>query len=424
MRFRFVHAADLHLDTPFQGIRRIHPDLATTLQNASLQAFDNLIDVTIEKQADFLLLAGDIYDGASRDLRAQFRFQAGLQRLHEHNIPAFVIHGNHDPLNGKKGWPAIRDWTPNVTIFESDKVQNFSVEKEGHPIATIYGISYAQREMRDNLAQRYQRADSPGLHIGLLHCTVNANATNDHEPYAPCTEEDLCSRGMGYWALGHIHKRRAWQRDNTWIAYSGNTQGRHTKASEMGAKGALVVECEDEHILHEPTFVPIDTVRFIKTDVDVSTCTDISHIRDRLLEQGDALRQREDNRSLLIQATLTGRTRLTRDLRNPDTFGKIINELNSEATTGGTFMWWDRLHNETRPPIEHSSLRERSDFKGELARLVDNLKSNPTQLQAFMEKHLTPTSPPTIRALFDDTTYISALLDSAEVTALDFLEDD
>ena len=126
MRFNFVHAADLHLDTPFEGLGRVRPDLAARLRDASLEAFDTLIDLTLGRGAEFLLLAGDVYDGADRGLRAQLRFLRGLKRLATDGVKVFVVHGNHDPLDG---WSAIREWPPNVTVFGADGVH----EIEAHP---------------------------------------------------------------------------------------------------------------------------------------------------------------------------------------------------------------------------------------------------------------------------------------------------
>lgn len=108
--FRFVHAADLHLDTPFEGIGRVAPQIAEALRDASLNAWDALVRLTIDRDAAFLLLAGDIYDGAERGVRAQLRFVRGLERLAEHRIQTFIVHGNHDPLDG---WSAIRKWPPS-----------------------------------------------------------------------------------------------------------------------------------------------------------------------------------------------------------------------------------------------------------------------------------------------------------------------
>ena len=114
--FSFVHAADLHLDTPFKGIGSTAPQVAEQLREASLAAFDSLVDLCLERRAAFLVVAGDIYDGPERGLRAQLRFRDGLARLSAAGISSFVVHGNHDPV--ETGWSALNDtWPERVTIF-------------------------------------------------------------------------------------------------------------------------------------------------------------------------------------------------------------------------------------------------------------------------------------------------------------------
>jgi len=132
MTFRFVHAADLHLDTPFKGLTATDDLVAEALRDASLDAFDNLVQLAIGCKAAFVLLAGDIYDGESRGVRAQLRFLRGLENLSSANIKVFVVHGNHDPLGG---WSAIRQWPAGVTIFGHSDVECHSVQRDGQTLA-------------------------------------------------------------------------------------------------------------------------------------------------------------------------------------------------------------------------------------------------------------------------------------------------
>ena len=126
--FSFIHTADLHLDSPFKGISEVNEEISLELTEATFKAFNKIIDLCIEKQVDFLLIAGDIYDGADRSLRAQLRFRDGLKRLSDTGITAYIVHGNHDPLNG---WSANLDWPKNVHIFKGKSVEKVSVEKDG-----------------------------------------------------------------------------------------------------------------------------------------------------------------------------------------------------------------------------------------------------------------------------------------------------
>src|SRR5438270_6455808 len=161
LKFRFVHAADLHLDTPFASIGRVAPEIADRLRDASLEAFDALVRMAIEREAAFAVFAGDIYDSADRGVRAQLRFLRGVERLGERGIPVFVAHGNHDPLDG---WSAVRRAPDNLVVFGGDAVETHTVARSGATLAQVYGISYARRDVTENLALRFERRDAPGLH--------------------------------------------------------------------------------------------------------------------------------------------------------------------------------------------------------------------------------------------------------------------
>src|SRR6476646_5865043 len=122
--FRFIHAADLHLDTPFATIGRVEPEIADRLRDASLEAFDGLVSLALDRQASFVVIAGDIYDCADRGVRAQLRFLRGVERLGDRGIPVFVAHGNHDPLDG---WSAVRRVPDNLVVFGGEAVETHTV---------------------------------------------------------------------------------------------------------------------------------------------------------------------------------------------------------------------------------------------------------------------------------------------------------
>jgi DNA repair exonuclease SbcCD nuclease subunit len=139
-RFSFVHASDLHLDSPFAGVTATAPEVAERLRTATFDAFDNIVRLCIERRVDFLLVAGDVYDGADRSLRAQLRFRDGLLRLAEQGIRAFVAHGNHDAL---EGWSSAIEWPEGVRVF-GEELASVPVERDGAPIALVSGISYPE----------------------------------------------------------------------------------------------------------------------------------------------------------------------------------------------------------------------------------------------------------------------------------------
>ena len=177
---RFVHAADLHLDSPFTGLKAAAPDnVANALYDATFTAYENIIDLCIDERVDALLVAGDVYDSADRSLRAQLKFVEGLKRLDEAGIRSFVCHGNHDPLDG---WEAKLDYPPGCKRFGA-MFEAAPVFEDDPQRAVVHGISYPTRDVYDNLALRVGRVDPNTFSIGLMHANVDGNA--DHAAVRP-----------------------------------------------------------------------------------------------------------------------------------------------------------------------------------------------------------------------------------------------
>ena len=385
-QFRFVHAADLHLDTPFTGIARVAPELAERLRDASLEAFDNLVELTIDRGASFLIISGDIYDGPERGLRAQLRFLRGLERLAEHQVAVFVIHGNHDPLDG---WSAIRNWPWNVTVFPGDQVQALAVQSNGDRLATIYGISYASNETSENLAVRFVREDAPGIHVAILHCHVLGSEGIPSEaaaPYSPCSVADLQSIGMDYWALGHIHQRQNLA-ESPWIVYPGNLQGRSFKSSERGAKGAVLVEASTEGI-DNIEFLPLDRIRCKELVIDIGAIADIPSLERAIIQRGQSLQEENENRDLLLQITLTGRGGLHDELHRPGNpiLGDLLDAVRDEVSERRPFLWFDRITDNSAGVIDRAAIAQRSDFSGDLARMADEMAADPARIRAITDE--------------------------------------
>ena len=232
--FRFLHCSDLHIDSPFKGLSLVQPSLAEKLRNSTHQSFQNIVKLALQEKVEAVLIAGDIYDGSDRSLQAQLKFRRELQKLSDVGIDTFIVHGNHDPLDG---WAASLEWPERVHVFSSTQVECHPVKKNGVVKANIYGISYSQRDVRENLAQKFDSNNSEGFAIGLLH--ANAGSQAGHANYAPCSLYDLVSRKMDYWALGHIHRFQILRESNPAVVYSGNTQARHMR--ETGDKGCCLV---------------------------------------------------------------------------------------------------------------------------------------------------------------------------------------
>ena len=391
-RFCFVHASDLHLDTPFEGFAQVPSELRDALRDASLEAFDALIDLTIERDAAFLVVAGDVYDGAERGVRAQIRFRDGLARLAERGIPSFVVHGNHDPVG--EGWCAIGSWPDGVTVFgaEGGEPQTVPVERDGAPIAQVQGVSFARRDEPENLARRFRRAPGPGLQVGVLHC--NVEGAGGHANYAPCTRADLAAVGLDYWALGHVHTRTVLLRDDgadgsgagadgCWAVYCGNLQGRSARPAEAGPKGAVVVDVEGTRVRRvEP--VALDRVRFAHLEASVEGCSDLAELVTRLEEEAERARARAEGRALVVRARIVGRSPLRGELGRDGALDGLCAALRDVASGLRPLLWWDRIDDASRFELDREALRKVGDFRSALIEESNRLAEAPEALSALL----------------------------------------
>ncbi len=353
--FRFVHAADLHIDSPFKGLLKYESRIAQRLKDATYEAYNRLIDLCISQDAAFVVIAGDVYDGADRSVQAQMRFRDGLTRLQEHGIHAFVVHGNHDPLDGRLS----RIPMPESAHVYGPETAWATVKVDGTAIAQIQGVSYPTREVHDNLALRFTPPPQNLFSIGLLHC--NVGGITEHDNYAPCTVNDLSGTGIDYWALGHVHTRQTIRQSDPVIAYPGNLQGRHP--NESGAKGALVVDV-DEAGRVSSRFAPLDVVRWESLPVAIDDLSDL----DALLEATHACieteRIRADGRDLVCRISFTGRGPLHQDLAAENALDDLAGELRSGYSSSTPFIWVERVSDQTAPQLDLDALTARDDFVG------------------------------------------------------------
>jgi exonuclease SbcD len=371
--FCFVHAADLHLDTPFRGIGETAPHVGDALREASLGALDNLVELCLGRGAAFLVVAGDVYDGIERGIRAQLRFHDGIRRLSEAGVWTFVVHGNHDPIEA--GWSAIQSWPERVRVFGSDELGVAVVGDPAAPLAVVQGISYWRRDVTENLARRFSRRPLGGFQVGVLHCNVSG-AAEGHDDYSPCSLDDLRRSGLDYWALGHIHTRMVLSGrphgEEPWIVYPGNLQARSAKAAERGAKGAIVVDVVDNKVAGTE-FVACDLVRYASVDIDVTHLGSLEDVRDACAETARDELEAAGGRSILLRGRLFGRGASHEQLRRPEARDELLVALRADAGSSAPFFWWDRLEDKTGSMLDLEQMANESDFTADLIDLAGQL---------------------------------------------------
>jgi len=248
--FQFIHAADIHLDSPLRGLMRFEGAPVERIQSATREAFRNLVQLAIDERVAFVLIAGDLWDCDWPDSAPGLFFIQQAARLGKVGIPIYVIKGNHDAES--KLTSAIRHWPENVRFFSHKKPQTIMLAKWN---VAVHGQSYAQQQVTENLSAAYPPPVNGAFNIGLLHTCLDDGGTD----YAPVCIEKLVAHGYDYWALGHSHQRQDLSRDGVHIEFPGNPQGRSIR--EMGPKGCSLVTVGDDNSVSSE-FEPLDTVRW------------------------------------------------------------------------------------------------------------------------------------------------------------------
>lgn len=295
--FQFIHAADLHLDSPLRGLAR-RGERAGSFVEASRRALENLVGEAIDRKVAFVVIAGDIYDGDWRDYATGQFFVREMGRLARAGVRVFILRGNHDAES-----VVTRSLVApsNVHSFSVRHAETIRIEEL---CVALHGRGFAHRHVADNVALTYPPAVPGWFNIGVLHTSLTGR--DGHDVYAPCSIEDLERTGYDYWALGHVHRREI-VAEKPAIVFPGNLQGRH--ARETGAKGATLVRVVEGRIENIEALV-LDAARFDHVKVDLSDVADISAMIRKARDAVAAAHHAADGRPLALRMTFSGATAL------------------------------------------------------------------------------------------------------------------
>ncbi len=428
--FRFLHTGDLHLDSPVEGLSaEAPPEVLTVLRGATTEAWRRVVAEAITHAVDFVVIAGDVFEVSSPTLLGQTRFRDGLADLADAGIPSFVVHGNHDPLDGRSWTPSL-DFPAAVHRFGTQAGESAPVLREGREIARIHGRSYPSTAVSDNFAADMHADPASPFSVGLLH--TNVGDRPGHANYAPCSVDDLRSSGMDYWALGHIHQPGQVLTDPP-AYYCGIPQGRDP--GELGARGCWLVDVDAGRRVTS-RFVATDIVRWHPIELSISELADdetlIRSSRSRISEAAEA----SDGRSLVIRLRLVGRGALHGTVARPGYLDHLRLILNEELAGGSPFTWLESVRDGTRPEIDLDVRRDIPDFVGDFLRTVAAARRSArstdpdehARWQELLRSSIAPLfeeSPRGRRYLHgagpDDAALVGAVLDEAEALGIDLL---
>lgn len=377
MSYKFVHAADVHLDSPLYNLRKYDGAPVDPLVGATRKALDNLVDVCISEKAKFLLISGDLYDGNWKDARTGLYFARQMGLLNQAGIRVFVIRGNHDAENAIT---SSLPWPENVKVFASGAPETEYIDDLG---TAIHGQSFEGPAISCNLASNYPKPTPKCLNIGLLHTCAGRGG---HSNYAPCTQDELLNSGYNYWALGHVHNREAIAAGKHWLVFPGNTQGRHIR--ETGAKGCYVVSVDDLEI-KSVDFQPLDVFRWVHCIVDATQATSLEDICNTARAVLDTETKATGGDYFAVRFTITGASEAHYFLQShSEETDTALRARASEAYPNS--IWVENVNIRTSPPstplISSPAAREVLQVADELSELTPWLQNVRAELADFLNK--------------------------------------
>jgi DNA repair exonuclease SbcCD nuclease subunit len=364
---KFVHAADLHIDSPLRGLDKYEGAPAARIRAATRRALENLVALCIDERAAFLLLAGDVFDGSWKDFSTGLFFAAQMTKLREANVPVVIVRGNHDAASSITKSLRLPD---NVRELSSKKPETLELPDAG---ACVHGQSFAQKATTDDLAARYPDAVRGAFNIGLLHTCLDGR--EGHDRYAPTTLDTMRAKGYDYWALGHVHAREVLSTE-PWVVFPGNLQGRHAK--ETGSKGASLVTVEGGSV-KSVEHRALDVVRWEHLVIDATDAGDALEIVDRVRESLVKQAETCPERLLAARVSIGGTTRANGAVRNDlEQFEAQLRVAANDAL--GESAWLEKVLVHTRSTFDLAKVREEAGAVGHLARRLAAIKDDPAEL--------------------------------------------
>lgn len=359
MRFTFLHAADLHLGSPFKGLRLRDEALAARLAAASRDAFTDLIDRALEEKIAFAIFAGDIFDGDWRDAAIALFFNRQIARLAKEGVPIFLLKGNHD---------ADSKITKSITL--PDLAKQFPTGHAGsfelnNLRVVLHGRGFSKPSESENLAIAFPPAKEGWFNIGVLHSSLDGRP--GHASYAPCSVDDLRAKNYSYWALGHVHAHEVVAQD-PWIVFPGNLQGRNIR--ETGAKGAVLVDVEDGEVAGLRRLV-VDRARFADITLDAAAHHDIASLLRAVEAAAGAEAGRAEGRLLALRIRIAGASPLHAQLAADPP--RWRDEIEAAAQRAHEDIVLERFLPETEAPPAAPRLDSDFDF----AALLDEALADP-----------------------------------------------
>jgi DNA repair protein SbcD/Mre11 len=260
--FKFIHAADFHLDQPMRGISEIPSHMIETLANAPYSAAQKVFDLAISERVDFVILSGDLFDSELSHARAAAFMLNQFQRLFEKAITVYWAGGESDHPDR---WPGAIELPENVIVFSSAMVEQIDHRRDGLRIARIIGSGY---DPRRTSAEHFAAADNDTFNIAVAHGELEADTMIDTR--------------IRYWALGGRHKVHRIEKSDTMISYPGSPQGRSPK--ESGPHGFNLCRVDSTGKLRVQS-IDADRIRWMTQKLTINEQVKLNELKNELGER-------------------------------------------------------------------------------------------------------------------------------------------
>ncbi|MBI4595192.1 MAG: DNA repair exonuclease [Candidatus Tectomicrobia bacterium] len=372
---KFIHAADIHLDSPLVGLQRYEGAPIEEIRGATRRALENLVELAITESVDFILISGDLYDGDWKDYNTGLFFAAQMGKLRENGIKVFIISGNHDAVSQITKFLRFPENVKQLSVHKTESLilDDLSV--------VIHGRGFHSRTITENMVKDYPPPIPHLFNIGMLH--TSAEGREGHEIYAPCSLQDLLSKNYDYWALGHVHKYEVLHKE-PWVLFPGNIQGRHSR--ETGAKGCLLVTVEDGKVFKVEQR-ELDVLRWSICKVDAAESPTIDDAMERVVAAVNRELSNSDGRSLAVRLQIDcssgARSEISADIE------QWVNQIRAMVTDlSSGRVWIEKVKISTHTTTSLGEALGRDDALGGLLRAVHGLNLD-DRLFVSLKKDLT-----------------------------------
>ncbi|MFT8807866.1 metallophosphoesterase family protein [Gluconobacter sp.] len=376
--FRFLHAADIHLDSPLRGLSRYEGLPEAEIRGSTRRALDRLVETALTEKVDFVVLAGDLYDGSWQDVGTGLYMVRALSRLVQAGIRVVTLSGNHDAQSVIARELPLPD---GIDHFSYDAPQTFHWPELG---VALHGQSFRDRHVTQDMTRNYPAPVAGCFNIGVLHTSLSGYGA--HETYAPCSVETLSARGYDYWALGHVHAREI-VCEHPWIVFPGVLQGRH--ARETGPCGCALVTVEDG-IVRSVEFVECDVVRWCRLELDISGMQGMDAVLGAARREMEQALSDAGGRTVIARIVLSGQSVLHDRLCASQTWKEDLRGIAVSLAQGGAQgmvgIALEKIRNETSAPPHRPGVTETRELDLALEELMqdeDFLASLPEAFEGF-----------------------------------------